>query len=115
MGVVAAVSKDQIRRHQRLYLLEYRLDLGALVRHEAIGELLEQRILQLTWEGEQLGSPARFFFSDARGTEHHPVNLAVRIARREAQKSAPATDLNIVGMRSQAQNLQRTRRRAVAG
>src|ERR1700730_5462185 len=51
----------------------------------------------------------RLCLSNSNGAEYHPVEHAVRILCCQTKNRAATTDLNVVGMGTQAQDVQRTR------
>src|SRR5689334_5264687 len=107
MRILAVMGEDEIRRDLPLQLLEHRLDLAADVGQKAVRESLQEQKLQAFGTGKQRSGPARLLLPFSDSAEYHPVELAVGILPGQLENGPPAPDFNVVGMASEAQDLQR--------
>lgn len=105
--VVAVVSKDDVRRDRLLQLFEDCFHFGAQKRHETIAELLQPWPLQPGGAGKQFGASPRLGFPYSDGAEDHPVKFAFRVVFTQPEDGTATANFDVVGMGSQAQNVQR--------
>ena len=106
--VRGVVGEDQVGVRSRFERLEPILDGGADEGEIALAKGVDLD-LDAPGPGQQLGGGgARFRLARGSGGEDHPAHGASRVLREQAQDGSAAADLQVVAMRSQAEQVQRT-------
>jgi hypothetical protein len=100
VGIVQRVSEDDIRAGVALNLLEDRLDAARHVRENPVWKGVDIDGLIHSIDQELLGAGARFLRATFVSAENHPSHANRPRTRQEFQKSASASDFDIVGMGS---------------
>ena len=105
--VVAVVGEDQVGIHVGLELLEVVLDLGTHPGEVALPEALDADVLLARAGQEVLGGVLRLGCPDVVRAEHDPVETSGRELLGETQDGAAATDLDVVAVSPEAQDVER--------
>src|SRR5207244_5922500 len=103
MCVVAAVGEDEIRLDAALELLEPGLDLGRLRGTQSIAEVVHLDAGALGALEEIDRGRAGLFLAGPVRRQHAPENVEPDPGSLPLQQGGAGADLDIVGMRSQAQ------------
>src|SRR5450759_2619368 len=103
MTVISIMSEDQVRAKGTFDLLEVLLDVLAVVREETASKLLDDDSLPGHAVQERLRARARFAGSAAFRTEDDPPDGQVVMIPDQLEQRAAAANLDVVGMRAQAQ------------
>jgi hypothetical protein len=106
MRVLALMGEHDIRIDLLLDLFESGFHFGANERHKAVGEFFEHESLEAIGAGKRFRGSLRLRFANSHGVEDNPVKRAVGILIDEAEDGAAATNLNVVGMGTETQNLE---------
>jgi hypothetical protein len=109
MPIFQAVCQDQIWLHLGLDAFEAVLDLRADARKIALAVLLDFDARRAGVGQEISGAGARLGFSPPGGGEHYPAHARAGVLREQPQQRAAAADLDVVTVRAQAQNAERSR------
>src|SRR5262249_24953421 len=104
MSILAIVGEDEIGRCL-LQTFECFFHLGAYVRQKTVVKTVTDcRASGEGGTGKQQRGTLGFFAANPLRTEDEPIKYAAGMLRGHLQDGASATDLNIVGMRADAQN-----------
>ena len=104
MRIVAVVGQDHVGLDATLETFKPGLDLRAVGGKEAVAEFvhLDARAIDPL---EEIGrGGARLPFAGAGGREHAPRHVQIDACRLPLQDGTPGADLDVVGMRAQAQD-----------
>src|SRR5579863_3381324 len=106
MRVAAPLREDHIRLDEALQLLEKILYLSPTVGQKTVAILLQYDLFFASC-GEHLCGLCGFLAAGASGTENDPVKLQSRENLLEMQQRTTTTNLNIIRMRAQTEQLNR--------
>src|ERR1700722_19350447 len=107
MSVVAPMSENQIWRDSALQLFKTIFHCGSTVGQETVAEFFQQH-LAFRSAGKKFSAFLRFARASARGREYDPAEFQFGITFLQLQQRSAAADFNVVGVRSQAKDLQRS-------
>ena len=105
--IVRLVGEYQVRRNQLLQFFKNSLHFGAVIGHESVGKFLQDETIDMR-AAKRLRRELCLRPTNANGAEDDPVKGDGGVLLDEAQNRAAAADLDVVGMRTEAQNLKRS-------
>src|SRR4029079_7453030 len=112
VAVVTIVSKDQVRIQVLvlLQLFQRFLDLGPVVGKETVAKSLYDDFLALCLFKKELRAGSGLPLAFRIRAENNPADIHIRIAGKQLQNGTAAANLDVIGVRSQAQHLEWCRR-----
>jgi hypothetical protein len=86
---------------------EILFDLAADIREEAVSEIIDDDLRRFGLVKELIGTLSSFVRTFTFGAEYHPSNGSVLVRFEYLQDRATATDLYVIRMRTNAEQVQR--------
>src|SRR5262245_50735985 len=106
MPVFAVMGEDDVRLHALLLQrLKGLFDLRPLIRKEAVAERMDRTELSAGSFEELLSARLGFGATGPRAAKDDPMHFHVGKLRHELEHRAAAADLDIVGVRAEAEHL----------
>jgi hypothetical protein len=107
MEVIPRMGEDNVRRQASFQGLEVLLDPSAFKWKKTVTKIEDFDVPRSSAFQEQGGTVSSFALAVSSGAEDHPVKMEVSASSQQLQDGAATADLNVVGMRTKAEDLQR--------
>lgn len=95
--------QDQVRGDPASQLVEVALQLAPGFREAAVRERLDPHVTARRGPQDVVGGGPGLVVSRRRAGQHDPVHVQARVSRKQLEDRAAAADLDVVGVRTDAQ------------